>query len=75
MTQTKPISTPVVADDGDLPEAIRKISQGFTKLKKQGLNRKAIVVLLHDASGVTKTNILKVLDGLADLEKNYCEKK
>lgn len=54
-----------------LADAIVKISEGFQRLKKSGLNRRGIVVLVKDASGVGITEILKVLDALEDLKRRY----
>jgi hypothetical protein len=47
------------------------VSEGFDQLRRTGLNRKAIVVLLHDASGVARRDIDLILDSLADLAKRY----
>ncbi len=63
------------AEDGGqtLPDAIREISRGLQKLRAQGLNRRAVEVLLADAcTAVGKPTVRRVLDGLADLEKKYC---
>ncbi len=59
------------AEQEDLAAVIRKVSEGFEELKKSGLTRNAIVVLLKDATGVPKKQINQVLDGLADLAKTY----
>lgn len=76
MTDTKPPAPPATDDRPvDLAEEIKKISRGFEALKKTGLKRSAIVVLLKDATGLGKRQIEKVLDGLADLEKNYLSTK
>lgn len=56
-----------------LAESITKISEGFDTLLKQGLNRDAIVVLLHDAvKSVGKRDIIKVLNALTNLRRWYC---
>ena len=54
-----------------LADAIVKISEGLNRLKKSGLNRRAIVVLVKDASGVGMYDIHKVLDALEDLRRLY----
>ena len=54
-----------------LAEAIVKISEGFLQLKRSGLNRRAIVVLVKDASGVGIYEIQKVLNALEDLRRMY----
>lgn len=63
----EPVEREVLAD------AITKVSEGMTRLLVSGLNRKAIVVLLHDWSGVGKRDIEMILSGLACLKKDYCE--
>jgi hypothetical protein len=37
------------------------------------LQRKAIVALIHDQSGLSKTNINIVLNNLTDLRKDWCK--
>jgi hypothetical protein len=59
-------------DDQILAASILRVSRAFTKLQEGGLNRKAIVALIHDDSSVSKTIIKRILDSLDDLEKNYC---
>jgi hypothetical protein len=55
-----------------LAETIRKVSKAIDSLKRSGLNQRAVVVLLADATGVGKKEIVAVLDGLANLERRYC---
>ena len=55
-----------------LGQAIITISESIQKLTASGLNRKAIVVLLHDSTRIGKKDIELVLDGLACLKKDYC---
>lgn len=55
----------------NLADAIRKISSGMEKLTRSGLTRKAVVVLLKDATGVGKKEIEKVLTGLGTLAQKY----
>lgn len=57
----------------DLAEAIRGVSAGLDKLFATGLNRRAIIVLLDDSTGVGKRNIEKVLDGLSTLAKDFTQ--
>lgn len=65
--EEKPVSREVLAD------AIVKLADAAAALQKgSGLNRRAIVVLLHDASGVGKLEIRAVLDAMEDLKKNFC---
>ncbi|NEU94791.1 hypothetical protein [Bradyrhizobium uaiense] len=63
---------PAAPEPDSLAEAIAKIAGGFDRLQKSGLNRKAIVILLNDWTGVGKRDIERVLSGLADLPKVYC---
>lgn len=59
------------ADVHDLATNIRKLSEGVEKLLASGLNRKAVVVLLKDHTGVSQKTINTVLDGLQELAKKY----
>lgn len=62
---------PPTEEPKDLSSAIEAISDGLKKLIGSGLNRRALVVLLQDATGVSKRDITAVLDGLNDLKKLY----
>lgn len=62
----KPESTEILA------EAIVRIGDAFEKLKQSGLNESAIVILVHDASKVSKSNIRLVLNSLKRLKGWYC---
>lgn len=55
-----------------LAEAIVRIGDGFDKLNKSGLNKNAIVVLIHAATGIAKRDIITVLDALPRLRGWYC---
>ena len=55
-----------------LAKAIVEISRSFTKLLSNGLNERAIVCLVHDASGVGKPDVRAVLWSLKSLEKDFC---
>ena len=62
----KPVGPEVLAD------SIRRISDGFTRLKTSGVNRAGIEVLVYDATrGVAKGDIKQVLDALESLAKRY----
>lgn len=65
-TSANPETTEILA------EAITRIGDGFRELQASGLNRKAIVVLLRDATGLGKRDIETVLDALARLRGWYC---
>lgn len=55
-----------------LAEAIVKISAGLEALRKSGLNERGILALLSDKTGYGKGTLKVVLDGLADLKRDYC---
>ncbi len=59
-----------------LASAITRISKGFEILTKQGLTRKAIVVLIQGMPGVqvTRNDIEVVLDNLPKLASYYVKK-
>ena len=59
----------------DLAVAIKKISAAMEALAYSGLNRKAIVALVHDHSKVAKKTIITVLESLEILEHIYCTTK
>ena len=63
---------PPADDKKTLAAAILNISAAMVTLRKSGLNRAAIVVLLKDATGEPKVTIARVLDGLEQLKKDYC---
>ena len=53
--------------------AIVDISKAFNRLSASGLNERAIVCLVHEASGVGKPDIRAVLGGLRGLERDFCK--
>jgi hypothetical protein len=61
----KPVEREVLAT------AITKISEGMQALLKSGLNRDAIIVLLHDRTRLPKSTLNTVLNGLAQLKRDY----
>ena len=65
-TESQPESTEILA------EAIVKIGAGFEALQASGLNRRAITVLLCDATKLPKRDIETVIDALAKLRGWYC---
>lgn len=56
-----------------LAEAIVRIGDSVAKLNASGLNRRAVVVLLRDATGLGKKDIETVLDALPRLRGWYCK--
>jgi transcriptional regulator CtsR len=63
---TPPESKEILAD------AIVRISEAFTKLSASGLNRDAIIILLHDHTKISKRDIKLILDSLSRLRGWYC---
>lgn len=57
-----------------LAEAVRRIDKAVKALNEGGLNRKAIVVLLAESTGVSRRDINAVLNGLESLGSEYLEK-
>jgi hypothetical protein len=55
-----------------LAKAIVDISTAMKKLLASGLNRRAMVCLVHDSCSVGKPDIRAVLDSLESLAKDYC---
>jgi hypothetical protein len=55
-----------------LAEAITRISESFVKLSGSGLNRDAIIVLIHDHTKISKRDIRIILDSLTRLRGWYC---
>ena len=62
----KPIEKEVLAAH------IIEISRGITRILSTGLNRKAIIALLRDSTGLGKSTLKIVLDGIEQLEHDYC---
>lgn len=62
-----PVTTEILAD------AILRVSEGMIALRKSGLNKEAIVVLLVARTKISRRNVVTILDALADLKKWYCE--
>ncbi len=50
---------------------IAKIEEGLRHIERGGLNRRAIVALIHDSTKLGKRTIEVVLDGLAGLRAQY----
>lgn len=66
---------PTKAFTKDEAEAIRRnilaVGDAAKKLLNSGMNRRAISVLINDATGISKKDILAVLDAARDLPKLY----
>lgn len=61
----KEIAVEIIAQD------ISAIAKGFRKIETGQLNRRALVILLQAASGVSQRDIHNVLDNLATLDQTY----
>lgn len=65
-TQFPPVPTfDIVADD------VRKLSRVGNEIKASRLKMKAVVILLHHIAGLSQRGMVKVLDALPQLEKEY----
>lgn len=55
-----------------LAEAIVRIGEGMKKLTDSGLNKKAVIALIYDATKIPKRDIETVLSSLTRLASWYC---
>lgn len=60
-------------EKGVLAQAIVNISKAAQKLHQDGLNQKAIVILLHHSTKIPMRDIQLVLENIRTLEQQYCE--
>jgi hypothetical protein len=62
-----------VAEDrtDEIADEIKKLSKVFTALRDSRLNRRALVLLIHDMTRVGKKDIEKLLNALPDLADHY----
>ena len=56
-----------------LAEAIVNIGAASNKLLKTGINKRAIIILIHDMTKLPKGTIKQVLESLPQLERWYCK--
>lgn len=54
-----------------LASKIIMMSNGLEEMRKSPLNDRALVVLLADSTGVSKTTIKDVLQGIVNLKKDF----
>jgi len=54
-----------------IAQSIRTISESMRKLRAANLNNKAILLLIHDSSKVSKAQIHDVLVAMESLERTY----
>ena len=51
--------------------SLHKVAEGFDQINESGLSRRAIVLLLHDATRVGKKDIESILDAAPLLVERY----
>ena len=51
--------------------SVIKLADGIRKINDSGLTQRAIVLLLHDATGVNKKEIVKILEAAPLLAERY----
>jgi MinD superfamily P-loop ATPase len=54
-----------------IAKSIIDIAQGFERLKSSKLKQRVIVLLIRDKTGVSITDIERVLDVASDLKKHF----
>lgn len=59
----------------ELAQEITELAQAFRVLDRSRVRRRAILLLLADSTGVSKTNIGKVLDVASRLDEIYLKPK
>ncbi len=73
----KPLKHPhIKVQHGDEPfevvaASIVKLADGFQAMIDSGLTQRAIILLLHDATGVNKKEIVKILEAAPKLAERY----
>lgn len=69
LNEEQPESTEIIA------ASIIKISDGFSRLLRSGLNERALLVLIKDHTGVAMHEVKKVMDCLPRLKEIYCRQQ
>lgn len=75
--KTKPAPAVTGLDDVGpeiIAQSIVDIATGMKAITASRLSRRALIVLLKDVSGVSHSNIIKVLDALEDLKTVYTKR-
>lgn len=54
-----------------IAESIIQVADAFDKIKNGKLTQHAIVILISETTGVTRTDIRKILNCAADLRKHF----
>ena len=74
----KELKNPHVTLENDTEEplsiivsSLHKVAAGFDQINESGLSRRAIVLLLHDATRVKKGDIEQILDAAPLLVERY----
>lgn len=65
---------PTIDDAARIAQSIRTAAEMGKRLNASGLNRRAVVILLQDATGVPQRDIKLILDALPRLGAFYLEK-
>lgn len=62
-----------VVDGGfdGLVQAVRRLARGMEEVERCGLSRRALVLLLADASNLGKRDVEKLIDTLGKLEERF----
>lgn len=71
MDKTEEQPKPNKIDPIVLEAAIVEVADALRRLNASRLNRKAVVVLLRDVTGLGKGTVESVLDGIEGLESRY----
>ena len=75
MAKTKIIQPEKEIPTEVLAASIKEIADGMRKIRAGKLNERALLVLLHDATGIRIPAIREVLEGLENLDKRYLNTK
>lgn len=73
----KPLKHPHITIEYDneaftvVANSINKIADSILAMNESGLTQRAIVLLLHDATGVNKKEIVKILEAAPLLSERY----
>lgn len=67
----KPYITPELKEEPSLAENIAALSSGVESLLASGLNRKATIILLSEATGISRTAVNQILFGITELRSKY----
>lgn len=72
--QPKPAPPPATFPDTEtLANAIIKLGDAVRKLDKSGMNKRAIIILLHHTTNMSQKNIALILDAIPKLQKTFCK--